>query len=334
LVSGGQDGARFWHIQTAETVEKPLEGEVRKSLFSSNSQWLAVRHPTRGVTLYEYPKLKIASESRATGFPLRFSPEGNELVTLQQRDGLPAQILRWSIPELRLLSTTEIPSTSVPLTIPELSPSGRWLIAGIAPNQIGFWDLEKNICAGHFPQVDGVGHLRAMAISRSGRYFAASYHDWPVVYITDFLDEDNPLRGVTARHRGQVRSLVFSADERTLISGDSDKFIKIWDVATKEERATLLGHRLALIDLDISPDGRTVVSSSEDGTVRLWNVATRREVARFKGDGVMEHVTFAPDGNALLLTSRVPAGQIPTTTVWRAPPLTETDAPLSAATSN
>jgi WD40 repeat protein len=232
-----------------------------------------------------------------------------------------------------LLSTTEIPDSSEPLLEPELSPSGRWLIAGLAPNQIGFWDLEKNICTGHFPApFSGIRHLRAIAISPTGRYLATSYHDWPVIHITDFLDENNPVRGMTARHRGQVRSLVFSADERTLVSGDSDKFIKIWDVETKEERAALLGHRLAINHVDLSPDGRTVVSSSDDGTVRLWNVATRREVARFEGLGLIDHVTFAPDENALLLTSRATGGEAPTTTILRAPALTEIDSSSSVKT--
>jgi WD40 repeat protein len=112
--------------------------------------------------------------------------------------------------------------------------------------------------------------------------------------------------------------LAFSADERTLISSDSDKFIKIWDVETRQERGTLLGHRLAVIDVDLSPDGRTAVSSSDDGSVRLWNIETRREVARFESEDVMEQVTFAPDGNALLLTSRGSVDKPSTTSVWRA----------------
>jgi WD40 repeat protein len=226
---------------------------------------------------------------------------------------------------MRLLSTVDLPESADTLSLPELDPRGRWLMAGLAPDQIAFWDLEKNILAGRFPiDMHGVGRLRAIAVSRTGRYLATSYHDWPVIHITDYSTEKR-VRGTTARHRGQVTRLVFSADERTLVSSDSDKYIKLWDVETKLERATLLGHRLWILDVDISPDGRTVVSSSEDGSVRLWNVATRREVARFEGLGIIERVTFAPDGNALLLTSRALPNQPATTVVWRAPTLSDID---------
>jgi hypothetical protein len=244
---------------------------------------------------------------------------------------LPSQILRWSVPDLSLISTNELPDSSEPLVLPRLESKGRWLVAGLPPNLTGFWDLEKNICVGRFPtaytgvgQVR-VGHLRASAFSRSGRYLATSFHDWTVIHVTDFLDEEKPVRSMTARHRGHVTSLAFSADERTLISGDSDKFIKIWDVKTMEERATLLGHRLAVTAVDISPDGRTAVSCSEDSSVRLWNVETQREVARFEGHGVMVEAAFAPDGNTLFLTTRGTGDKAPVTMVWRAPTLAESD---------
>jgi hypothetical protein len=69
---------------------------------------------------------------------------------------------------------------------PTLAPNGRWLVAGVAPNQLGFWDLQKNICAGLFPHpIKGVAQLRAIAFSRSGRNLAISHHDRPVIQLTD-----------------------------------------------------------------------------------------------------------------------------------------------------
>jgi WD40 repeat protein len=330
LASGGHDGARFWNIEAADTVEQPLPGSVRRNFFSPDGKWMVVTSPESGVALHEFPSLKKISEPSAMGFPLRFSSDGSKLVTLQQRDHAPAQISRWAVPEMRLLSTVELPESSDPLSLAELAPQGRWLIAGLEPDQIAFWDIEANVLSARLPiNIHGVGRLRAIAISPSGRYLATSYHDWPVIHVTDFSTEKR-VRVTTARHRGQVTRLVFSADERTLVSSDSDKYIKIWDVETKLERATLLGHRLQIIDVDISPDGRTIVSSSEDGSVRLWNVATRREVARYEKLGIVDQVTFAPDGNALLLTSRASSDQPATTLVWRAPTLAEIDGKIAA----
>ena len=173
--------------------------------------------------------------------------------------------------------------------------------------------------------IGGVGRLRTLGLSPSGRYLAGAFHDWPMGLIWDFANPQKPTRLATERHLGQVAQLVFSADGKTLVTGDTDKFIKIWDVATAKEQATLLGHWAGIARVDISPDGRTVASSSDDGSVRLWNVATRREVARFAGHGVMYQVTFSPDGSALLLTIRGATDRPPRTLVWRAPALSVAD---------
>ena len=53
---------------------------------------------------------------------------------------------------------------------------------------------------------------------------------------------DGKAQATLMGHMGVVSSVAFSPDGKTLASGSSDKTIKLWDVATGKEQATLQGH--------------------------------------------------------------------------------------------
>ena len=59
--------------------------------------------------------------------------------------------------------------------------------------------------------------------------------------------------------------MAFSPDGKTLASGSMDKTIKLWDVATGKEQATLKGHTGWVSSVAYSPDGKTLASGSGDG---------------------------------------------------------------------
>jgi WD40 repeat protein len=50
--------------------------------------------------------------------------------------------------------------------------------------------------------------------------------------------------------------------------------VRLWDIKTGKERATLRGHRDLVSDVAFSPDGRHLVTGSYDRTVRVWNLAS------------------------------------------------------------
>ena len=73
-----------------------------------------------------------------------------------------------------------------------------------------------------------------------------------------------------------IRSVCFTADNQSLITGAEDKTVKVWDIASGRIKHTYggeTGHTLDIYSLDASSDGRIIASGSGDKTVKLWNIA-------------------------------------------------------------
>lgn len=111
-------------------------------------------------------------------------------------------------------------------------------------------------------------------------------------------------------HTDSIRSISFSPDGKTIVSGSSDRTARVWDVQTGDlistfttgtSTSTELKSRIN--DVCFSPDGKTVVSASADHTVRLFDSNTGQHLKTFMRGGAGEavSVSFSPDGQTLAI---------------------------------
>ena len=102
-----------------------------------------------------------------------------------------------------------------------------------------------------------------------------------VGYASFYLVEISPYHIATLEgHTDRVLSVSFSLDG-TLASGSWDNAVKLWDVATRQNIATLW-HTRRVKSVSFSPDGATLASGGND-EIKLWDVATRQNIATLWG---------------------------------------------------
>ncbi|MBT4865284.1 MAG: protein kinase [Planctomycetaceae bacterium] len=92
------------------------------------------------------------------------------------------------------------------------------------------------------------------------RDFRGWEHDY---LITLFNANHQNLRG----HTGSVLSVAFSSDGRQIVSGSSDKTLKVWDTETGQETLTVKGHTGAVHTVAFSPDGQSLHSDKPSQTL-------------------------------------------------------------------
>ena len=135
------------------------------------------------------------------------------------------------------------------------------------------------------------------------------------VKISIFIKAEPPSFSIKegrtlVQHENSIDAISFSPDGRILASDfdfplESNYPIKLWDVATGREIATLKGHiKGAVFSLSFSPDGKLLASGGGDHVIRLWDVQTRQELAVFKGHrAAIYSLSFSPDGMLLASSS-------------------------------
>jgi WD40 repeat protein len=185
-----------------------------------------------------------------------------------------------------------------------------------------FATISRPAAAAEPKTVAAPGPVTAVAFSPDGSLLACGIHapgepaGYPhgAVVLLD-VSKGQKLRVLTG-HPGAVACLAFTPDGKILASGgirqyvatdpDEAQNLKIWDVASGRELATLLGQADEVTCVAFSPDGKTLASGGIDGTVKLrlvegnWKVrATLKPPTRKTREEPVLSLAFHPNAGWL-----------------------------------
>ena len=109
------------------------------------------------------------------------------------------------------------------------------------------------------------------------------------------------LRG----HTSSVKSVIFTDDNRYLISGSSDCNIKFWNLAKKKEEFWLKDHTKSINCLKVNKLGNLLVSGSGDFKVKIWDIEAKK-IKQSLEDSKSEILClqYSPDGKWLAAGTR------------------------------
>jgi WD40 repeat protein len=208
---------------------------------------------------------------------LAFSPDGrylaiaNDTKTLSDmagsNDDKRRTIRVWEV-ESQKETQVFSPDGEFPVSL-TFSADARSLLVGCWRGPIKLWPLDRPGAGATF-----LGHsegVRGLALLPDGQTLISAAQEirfWDIRtgHETDKL---NP-------RAGRFMGVALSADGRRLATGGSDGRIAIWDVASRQEVATFVGHQESVTYLAFTPDGDHLVSVSKD-QLRVWRAASFTE---------------------------------------------------------
>jgi WD40 repeat protein len=190
-----------------------------------------------------------------------------------------------------------------------ISPDGSYIVSVAYDRRVRIWDAVtgamRHVLLGH---TDGITDC---AVSADGSFIVTSSLDeslriWDTRIWTlrqtlsaQWQDERGGwlVQRTPAGHTAAVWGCAVSPDGRFIASASSDQTVKIWDVATGQDRGTLRGHTAAVNGCAFSPDGTSIASAGADRTVRIWDRESGTVRLVLHGHThVVNKCVFGPDG--------------------------------------
>ncbi|MBT4694278.1 MAG: hypothetical protein HOB73_13130 [Planctomycetaceae bacterium] len=169
----------------------------------------------------------------------------------------------------------------------------KQIVSGGADQTVKVWNVEGLVAVRTITTPSAVN---AVAIVSGGALLASAGEDnivriWskgaPAVEDVKegeaAAEGEQPLKELKG-HAARVTSLaVFSNQPELLVSGSSDKTVRLWNVTTgKQVRA--ITHGGEVTDIAVNATGDKIASVSSDKTAKLWNVADGKAIAAMSGD--------------------------------------------------
>ncbi len=159
----------------------------------------------------------------------------------------------------------------------------------------------------------GKGDLGEVHFSPDGSQLAIStsigiwLHDPETGKPLELLSRSHITRPYTFAYAPDGKTIAsISWDKPARIRGRSIPAVEVWDVATGEDKAILIGHTTRVNSIAYSPDGKTIATTGwhRDNTVRLWNTQTGQNIFTSRMQMPWDtFVIFSPDGTTYAATA-------------------------------
>ncbi len=315
------------------------EGGVQQLAFSPNGSILVSTSSDATTVLWNLSTLRkrlVLRHDDHIMWSVTFSPDGKLLATGgtdMPEDNKPVAVVRlWELGTGQEVATLRGEPLTNPVSSVAFSPDGRVIAAGsqspglkrFGPNmkdadngEVQLWELATRrvrlTLALHAGPVYGV------AFSPDGKTLAAVGGDLQsrIGELRLWDLQPGKLKVKIVSRAAPFRAVAFSPDGKILVTGAGDRAnpleqevenvteLKLWEVASGKEIASLKGHRGPVYAVAFSPDGTILASAGGDlgkrlGELKLWDVATRKELASLEGHrDELRAVAFSPDGKLL-----------------------------------
>ncbi|MGL4554438.1 MAG: c-type cytochrome domain-containing protein, partial [Gemmataceae bacterium] len=151
------------------------------------------------------------------------------------------------------------------------SPDGKWLASG-SYQEVKVWDAKTGALArtvGGFAE-----RVVALAFSNDSKLLACGGGAPTAEGELKLID---PATGKVVQdikanvHSDTVFGVAFSPDDKSVVSGGADKFVKTFDVATGKFLKSFEGHTHHVMGVGWSGDGKLLASAGADNVVKLWD---------------------------------------------------------------
>jgi WD40 repeat protein len=299
---------------------------VESVALSPNGALIAAGTADKRLLLWQTADAKMLANvaNQATG--LAFNPASNQLLT----GGGDGVLKLWALPPVpeRTLAHPDAVRSAV------ASADGKRLFTASADKIVRAWNL-ANL---QQPERQFSGHtaaVNAVAVNADGKLLASAGDDATIRFWDQGNGQQTALIGAHAgpvtslsfnasnqvlsasadgsvklwqppaaagkmlAHPGQVTSAVLTPDGARLLTGCSDKQVRLWNLTSGQVERPFAGPTLGVLCVAMNPAGTQVTAGGADKTLFVWETANAKEIKKFPLAAAVNSVAFSPDGKSL-----------------------------------